>query len=176
MKSSEQGNPAHRHVQEHIELIARHEEEFLARRTKSQKLGDGLASLVGSLKFVSVNIVFFAAWIAWNALPTRSLPQFDPFPFPLLDLVLAFEAILIASFIVMRQSRIGRRNEERDHLMLQVILLIEKEMTAVLGVNRQVAETVGLEHVAADRDIAELSQHTSIDEVARGIQESLPGE
>jgi hypothetical protein len=33
----------------------------------------------------------------------------------------------------MRQSRMSRRAEERDHLMLQLLLLTEKELTAVLG-------------------------------------------
>jgi len=41
----------------------------------------------------------------------------------------ALEAILLASFILMRQVRIWRRSEEREHLMLQILLLSEKELT-----------------------------------------------
>src|SRR6202040_2031757 len=59
-------------------------------------------------------------------------------PFPLLGTLVALEAILLASIILMRQSRMSRRAEERDHLMLQVLLLTEKEITAVLGMNRKI--------------------------------------
>jgi uncharacterized membrane protein len=164
------------HVQEHIELIARHEEEFLARRTRSEKVADRMAAVIGSLKYVGFHAVLFTCWVLWNTLPVKQLNHFDPAPFPLLDMVFAFEAILVASFILMRQSRMSRRSEERDQLMLQVLLLSEREITAVLGMERQIAERMGLHKIAQDQEIHQLSQQTSIDEVAQIIQESLPTE
>jgi len=74
----------------------------------------------------------------------------------------------------MRQIRMSRRSDERDHLMLQILLLTEKEITAVLGMDRQIAGSVGLQKVAKDKEIEQLSQHTSIDDMAQSIQESLP--
>jgi uncharacterized membrane protein len=164
------------HVQEHIELIARHEQEFLARRTGSEKLADRMAGFIGSLKYVSLHVVVFAGWILCNTLPIKGLPRFDPAPFPVLDVIFAFEAILVASFILMRQSRMSRRSEERDQLMLQVLLLSEREITAVLGMERQIAERMGLHNIAQDQEINQLSKQTSIDEVAQIIQDSLPSE
>lgn len=164
------------HLQEHIDLIARHEHEFLAQRTRTEKLGDRMASFIGSLTYVSVHVVIFTAWLAWNTLPIRELPHFDPFPFPLLDVLLALEAILVASLILMRQSRMARRAEERDQLMLQILLLTEREITAVLGVDRQVAQSMGLHKVAADEEVTQLSQQTSIDEVAQILRDTLPSE
>jgi uncharacterized membrane protein len=76
----------------------------------------------------------------------------------------------------MRQTRMNRRADERDHLMLQILLLTEKEITAVLGMDRQIAGSVGLQKVAKDKEIEQLSQSTSIDEMAQSIQESLPSE
>lgn len=179
MESFDQGNAASAsqgHLQEHIELIARHEQEFLANRTQTERLGDRIASFIGSLTYVSVHLVIFVAWLAWNVLPIRELRHFDPFPFPLLDVLLALEAILVASFILMRQSRMARRAEERDQLMLQILLLTEREITAVLGVDRQVAQSMGLHKVAADEEVARLSQQTSIDEVAQILRDALPSE
>jgi hypothetical protein len=40
------------HMQAHIDLIAQHEQDFLAQRTATEQLGDRLASFVGSLAFV----------------------------------------------------------------------------------------------------------------------------
>ena len=160
------------HIQQHIDLIAKHEQEFLAQRTRSEKLGDTIASFVGSFGFVSCHIIFFIAWISLNTLPRFG--HFDPPPFSLLGTLVALEAILLASFILMRQARMSRRADERDHLMLQVLLLTEKEITAVLKMDRQIALKVGLERAANTTEVQELSQHTSIEDVAQIIKESLP--
>lgn len=160
------------HVQEHVELIAKHEQEFLAQRTKGERVGDSIASFAGSFPFVGCHMLLFLVWIGWNSTPR--LIHFDPAPFSLLGTVVALEAILLASFILMRQARMGRRSDERDHLMLQVLLLTEKEITAVLKMDRQIATQVGLEKVANNPELRELSQHTSIEDVAQTIKENLP--
>jgi uncharacterized membrane protein len=100
--------------------------------------------------------------------------HFDPKPFPLLDSVVAIEAIFLASFIVMRQGRLGRRSDERDHLILQILILTEREITAVLGIERQLATRLGLKNVATDENIERLSQDTPIDEISQKLQEHLP--
>jgi uncharacterized membrane protein len=166
-------NPSN-HLKDHIEIIAKHEEEFLARRTRSERVGDLLGAFVGSLGFIAFHVAVFTAWILINTLHIGNLSHFDPVPFPLLDTAVAIEAIFLASFIVMRQSRLSRRSDEREHLMLQVLILTEKEVTAVLNLQRRVAEKEGLPAVIGDAEISQLSQTTSIDEVAQTIRESLP--
>ena len=162
------------HIQEHIELIAKHEQEFLERRSRAECVSDSIAGFIGSLTFVVVHVLVFAVWIAWNAWPgTR---HFDPRPFGLLQTMVAMEAILAASFILMRQARTIRRSDERDHLMLQILLLTEKELTALLGMERQIATEMGLTRTANSAEVRDLSQHTSIDDVAQTIKESLQGE
>jgi uncharacterized membrane protein len=168
--------PTQSHLQEHIDLIAKLEQDFLDQRTHTEKLGDRIASIIGSLTFVVAHIFICGVWVAWNTFDSRSAPHFDPFPFPFLDLVLAFEAILVASFIVMRQSRMSRGGDERDQLMLQLLLLSEREITAILGMDRKMAASMGLHDVAASEEIDQLSQQTSIHEVAQIIKENLPTE
>ena len=164
------------HVQEHIDLIARHEHDFLVRRTLAERLGDSIARFAGNLSFVCIHLFIFAVWIIVNTLSVVRIRHFDPEPYSLLATLVALEAILLASIILMRQSRMSRRAEERDHLMLQLLLLTEKELTAVLGMERQVADRVGLQKIANEREIEQLSQRTSIDEVAQTIKERLPPE
>src|ERR1700678_3029751 len=138
------------HLKDHIEIIAKHEEEFLAGRTTSERIGDLFGAFVGSLAFIALHAAWFTAWILTNTLKVGNLPHFDPAPFPLLDTAVAVEAIFLASFIVMRQSRLSRRSDERDHLILQVLILAEKEITTVLRVERQIAAKVGLTELAKD--------------------------
>src|ERR1700744_5585482 len=150
------------HIQDHVELIAKHEQEFLSQRTRTEQLIDSIAGFVGSLTFVVAHLCLFALWIELNLLP--HLHHFDPVPFSLLQTIVAMESILLASFILMRQARLGRRSDERDHLMLQILILTEKEVAAVIGMNRRMAIKLGLRDVVADRDIQQLSEDTSIDE------------
>jgi uncharacterized membrane protein len=161
------------HIQEQIELIAKHEQEFLERRTPAQRVSDVIAGFIGSLPFVAVHLCVFAAWIVLNLLP--HVRHFDPKPFSLLQTLVAMEAILAASFILMRQARMGHRSDERDHLMLQILLLTEKELTALLGMDRKIASEMGLERAANTPEMRDLSQETSIEDVAQTIKENLPG-
>jgi uncharacterized membrane protein len=163
------------HLRDHIEIIAKHEQEFLSRRTQSEKLGDSLGSFIGSLTFVSIHICWFAAWLSLNTF-RLGVPHFDPYPFSLLNTIVALEAIFLASFIVMRQSRTSRRSDERDHLILQILMLTEKEITASLSIERELAARLGLKEVAKDASIEQLSQPTSIDEMAETLKEHLSDE
>jgi uncharacterized membrane protein len=128
---------------------------------------------VGNLGFVAVHIVIFFFWILVNALRVPGIRHFDPMPFSLLGTVVAMEAILLASLILMRQSRLARRADEREHLVLQILLLTEKEVTAVIGMNQQIAKKVGLSDMKDSENIEQLSRITSVDEVAQDIQKSL---
>ena len=161
------------HIQEQIELIAKHEQEFLERRTPAERFSDDVAGFIGSLWFVGVHVAVFLVWVVVNTWP--HIRHFDPRPFGLLQTLVAMEAILAASFILMRQARLGRRSDERDHLMLQILLLTEKELTALLGMDRQIASEMGLTRAANNPEVRDLSKETSIDDVAQTIKENLPG-
>ena len=162
------------HIQERIETIARHEQEFNSKRSRTERIGDSIARFAGSFSFVLLHIAVFFAWMVVNLVPGTS--HFDPLPFPLLDTIVALEAILLASFILMRQSGLAKRADERDHLMLQILLLTEREVSAVVNMNQQIAERVGLSAISKDVEIQEMAKPTSIDNVAQTIQENLVSE
>lgn len=161
------------HVQEHIDTIAKHEQEFLKRRSPAERMGDLTAAVVGNLAFVAVHVFLFVFWISVNTMDVPRIPHFDPAPFSLLGTIVALEAILLASLILMRQARLARRADERDHLMLQILLLTEKEVTVLIGMNQQIAVKAGVQDVENSQEIEQLGRNTSIDGVARDIQQRL---
>jgi uncharacterized membrane protein len=167
---------SHAHIRDHVELIAKHEEEFLASRTRAERIGDGIAAFVGSFSFVIAHAFVFTAWILANTLSLPHLPHFDPRPFSLLSTLVGMEAILLVSFVLMRQFRSGRRSEERDHLTLQVLLLAEKELTLLLRMERQLGDEAALAEIANSREARDLSKTVSIETVAKTIRETLPTE
>ncbi|MGA7315169.1 MAG: DUF1003 domain-containing protein [Silvibacterium sp.] len=164
------------HLQDHVETIAKHEQEFQASRSRGERIGDRVAAFAGSFPFVAIHVSFFLTWVVINTLSVGSIRHFDPTPFPLLNMGVALEAILLASFILMRQSGLARRADEREHLMLQILLLTEKEVSAVVRMNQQIAEHLGLLSISKDEEIRELGRPTSVDAVAATIQENLSGE
>jgi uncharacterized membrane protein len=87
-------------------------------------------------------VLLVAGWTAWNGLAPNGW-RFDPYPYGLLTFIVSMEGVLIATFVLIAQNRMSRRDQERDHLHLQIALLTEQELTVALGLLRQVVDHVG---------------------------------
>jgi len=164
-----------RHADAHINSIVKQEEQALERRSVSERLADTVGAFVGSLTFVVIHLVLVAGWVVVNTGRIPGVKPFDPWPFSLLGVIVAVEAVVLSSFIIMRQNRMMRRGEQREHLNLQINLLAEKEITAVLQLVRALCTHMGLQSIAADKDIRELSQKTSIESLHQKLEDRLPG-
>jgi len=159
----------------HIDAIVKQEEEALERRSSSERFADGIGLFAGSLPFVLFHLVMMLAWLLVNSGQIRGLRPFDPYPFSLLGMIVAVEAVILSSFILMRQNRMMRRGELRDHLNLQVDLLAEKEITKVLQMVRAIGGHLGVQDIIRDKEIRELSQATSIESLSQTLEDRLPG-
>jgi uncharacterized membrane protein len=161
--------------QSHIDSIVKQEEEALERRSASERLADTVGGFAGSLLFVVFHLVLLMAWLLVNTGKIHGVRSFDPYPFQLLGVIVAVEAVILSSFILMRQNRMMRRGERRAHLNLQVDLLAEKEITKVLQMVRTICGQMGLQNIMADQEIRELSQTTSIESISQTLEDRLPG-
>jgi uncharacterized membrane protein len=159
----------------HIDSIVRQEEEALERRSTSERFADAVGVFAGSLLFVLIHLLLLIAWIAVNTRSVLAIKPFDPYPFSLLGVGVAVEAVILSSFILMRQNRMMRRGERRDHLNLQVDLLSEKEITKLLQMVRAICGKMGLQDIMADKEIRELTQNTSIESLSRTLEDRMPG-
>jgi Protein of unknown function (DUF1003) len=98
--------------------------------------------------------------VGWlNALFGRT---FDPYPFSLLTLLVSLEAILLTGFVLISQDRMTKRADRRAHLDLQVNLLAEQELTAILRVVCLIAEKTGLELEGCDPNLDQLLGRTDV--------------
>jgi uncharacterized membrane protein len=153
----------------------RQEEEALERRSTSERFADAVGVFAGSLLFVLIHLLLLIAWIAVNTRSVLAIKPFDPYPFSLLGVGVAVEAVILSSFILMRQNRMMRRGERRDHLNLQVDLLSEKEITKLLQMVRAICRKMGLQDIMADKEIRDLTQNTSIESLSRTLEDRMPG-
>ena len=87
----------------------------------------------------------------------------------LLSTLLALEAVLLTSFVLIRQNTMDRRSERRNHLDLQINLLAEKEATSILNVVREIAEHLKVD-VAPDPEREELAKDTPVEDIARDLR------
>src|SRR4051794_30719035 len=99
---------------ESIEAIARLEQEFLQERTFWHRVADAIANFTGSIVFVLVHVAGFAAWFLINTGAVPSIRPFDPYPFILLGMAVSCEAVLLSTFVLMKQNRMSSRSEHRD--------------------------------------------------------------
>lgn len=162
------------HVQENIAKIARMEEEFLERRSRTERTGDAIGSFVGTMVFVILHLIWFLVWIMINAKWLPGIPAFDPYPFIFLSMVVSLEGVLLSTFVLMKQNRMSKRADDRAHLDLQVNLMTEKEVTKILQVLQIVCQHLGLEAEVHDAEVAEMSKNTAVESLAQEIKNTLP--
>ena len=153
---------------ERIQALESREHE---KATTADRVADWIANFAGSITFVWVTILLIGSWIVANLV----LPQhdrIDPFPFPLLTLVLSIEAIFLSIFILMSQNRAARVSDKRSHLDLQLNLLSEQENTKMLLLLERIGKAVGAD-VDTDPDVQVLVQATKPEALSRQIDQAV---
>ena len=129
-----------------------------------------VAAAASSTAFTVGHIVWFSLWIGANTLTTW---RFDPYPFSLLTLVVSLEAIVLTGFILRDQAYMALVSDRRAHLDLQVNLLAEEELTAILKVLCGLASHVGYDARANNPQLDELLKHTNVRDLAERINTEL---
>jgi uncharacterized membrane protein len=128
-----------------IQAILQLERERQARRPWAYRVAASIAGFCGTAPVLWLHAIFFAAWLVFNS----SRLAFDPYPFTFLTMVVSLEAIFLSFFIMIGQNIASRESERRHQLDLQINLLNEREMTAMLRLMAKMADK--LEISAADQ-------------------------
>jgi uncharacterized membrane protein len=141
-RNHDHGAPSSVHssaLEENVQAIKRWERTILLARSKAEQVSDWIACTAGSGPVLVLHVVWFGAWVTVNAGAVRGIRPFDPFPFPFLTMTVSLEAIFLALFVLASQNRLTRQADKRSHLDLQIDLLAEREMTAVLQLLQDIA-------------------------------------
>jgi len=130
MSSAPTHPPVTTSVKANIESVAQLEQQFLQKRSRTQRLIDTISRFAGSVRFVAAHAAFFGGWIAANLLLPERL-RFDA-SFTHLHVGVSLEALFLSAFVLMTQNRQGALVEHWAHVNLQVSLVTEHEITKVL--------------------------------------------
>jgi len=161
-------------TERNIETVANLERRFLRERTWLDYVADGIGGFSGSIYFVLLHVVWITIWFLINTGHFFGLRKFDPYPFILLGMVVSVEAVLLSTFVLMKQNRMAQRVEQRDHLNLQIDLLAEEEITKILQLQRAVCERLGIETAVQDPNVNEMAETTPLQTLANELREKLP--
>lgn len=161
-------------VTQNIETITELEAEALRRRTTADRIADAIAAFVGSLAFVAIHIVWFGLWTAINVGAIGFIPAFDPYPFALLAMIVSLEGVLLSTFVLIKQNRMGYISDRRAHLDLQVNLLAEHEITRLLQLTEEIARRVGVKEEVRRSGV--LAQETEVEQLVTELDRKLSEE
>jgi CRP/FNR family transcriptional regulator, cyclic AMP receptor protein len=103
-------------------------EEMEEHSTPLQRVADWIAWFSGSMPFLMINAAWFIIWITLNEVPT-GIPQWDPFPFGLLTMIVSLEAIFLSCFVLVSQNRQAEKDRVRSDIEYEVNIKAELEVT-----------------------------------------------
>ncbi len=114
-------------------------------RSAQNRIADAITTFAGSMWFVYIHVLWFAAWIGLRV---------EHYPYGLLTMIVSLEAIFLATFVMITQNR---QDDARRHLANQ-------EWRMVQGEERQNEELISLSNqiLGLTKAIHELMQaHTA---------------
>ena len=96
---------------------------------------------------------------------------FDRFPFPFLTMTVSLEAIFLALFVLASQNRLARQADKRSHLDLQIDLLAEREMTAVLQLLQDIVRHLEVQTSVTPDQLRDLVKKTDLSGLTNRMEE-----
>jgi uncharacterized membrane protein len=79
---------------------------------RGERAADAVATSMGSWRFIIIQSIVVAVWIAVNVVAI--IQRFDPYPFILLNLLFSTQAAYAAPIIMMSQNRQAQKDRQRD--------------------------------------------------------------
>jgi uncharacterized membrane protein len=163
-----------RTLEENVRAIKEWEQSALHGRSRAERVSEWVTSTAGRGQVLLAHLVWFVVWSAINLEAVPGVRAFDPFPFPLLTTMVSLEAIFLALFVLSSQNRLATQADKRAHLDLQIDLLAEREMTAVLQLLQDIAARLGVKHAVGSPHIEELARETDVHQLTSKLDEELP--
>ena len=158
-------------LEENVQAIKRWEGAILRARSSAARFSDWIACTAGSGPVLVLHVVWFGAWVTVNAGALRVVRPFDPFPFPFLTMTVSLEAIFLALFVLASQNRLARQADKRSHLDLQIDLLAEREMTAMLQLLQDIARHLDVQTTVTPQQLRDLMKQTDLARLTDRMEE-----
>ena len=164
--------PAHA-VEENINAVKVWEQAALDHRSAAVRFSEWVTRVLGGGPSLALHLAWFGFWVLANTGRIPGIEPFDRFPFPLLTTMVSLEAIFLTLFVLASQNRLTTQADKRAQLDLQIDLLAEREMTAVLVMVADLARHLKAPVSLTAEQIRDLARKTDVRSLASEL-ERLP--
>jgi uncharacterized membrane protein len=113
-------------------------EELLAGVRWYEMLAEQVAGFIGTPHFLVVHGLWFVLWVAINTGILAVASRFDEYPFNLLGIVLAVEAIFITGFLLIASNRQSAHADKRAELDYEVNVRTYREINEIHAMLRTI--------------------------------------
>jgi uncharacterized membrane protein len=144
-------------LERNIAALEQRRSKEAASASLEDRVARAITAFTGSMRFVYLHLVAYAAWIAVNSGIVPGFKPFDP-SFVILASEASVEAIFLSTFVLISQNRMQQAADKRADLDLHINLLAEHELTKLATVVNAIAEKMQVsvpgEMDEVERDIA----------------------
>jgi uncharacterized membrane protein len=137
-------------------------------RSTTDRVAIAIIKGLSSIAFLIMCLIFFAGWISWNLYFANGKP-FDPFPFPILGLMVSLFAIILSVSVLINQNRQGRIDEIKQQVEFEINVRAENEITKILNMLHEVHQKLGLDS-AEDDELEKMKEKTNIQEIHQTLE------
>jgi uncharacterized membrane protein len=159
-ESSAAGTP--QAVEENIDAVKVWEQAALDQRSPAVRFSEWVTRVLGGGPSLALHTAWFSFWLLANTRLIPGIEPFDRFPFPLLTSMVSLEAIFLSLFVLASQNRMTMQADKRAQLDLQIDLLAEREMSAVLVLLADLARHQRAPLTLTEEQIRDLAQWTDV--------------
>ncbi len=124
--------------------LLKHAEE--RRKSLENRIADQITRFAGSMQFVYLHIVWFAAWILLGV---------EHYPYGLLTMIVSLEAIFLSTFVMISQNRADERRQVLADHQWQIVQEEDQQNQQLLQLSNQILDlTRAIHQMAAAQSAA----------------------
>jgi uncharacterized membrane protein len=107
--------------------------EHARKRAESiqNQVADRITKFAGSMHFVYLHVVWFAAWIALGV---------EAYPYGLLTMIVSLEAIFLSTFVMISQNRTDAKRQVAADLQWRTVREEDKQNQQLLDLSNQILD------------------------------------
>lgn len=159
-------------ISQNIEAVlafyAREDQKISRSQRTLERVGDFIARPV----FLGLILLFLSLWIVTSVVLRRlGIADFDPPPFFWLQGIVSLGAFLVATAVLIKQDRLGKLSEQREHLYLKVTLLTEQKTAKLIELIEELRHDLPNVENRHDPEAVALKQSMNPDQVLAALAE-----
>lgn len=132
-----------------------------------------VAAVFGTANFLYFQLLFFIVWFGWSQSTGEMTLPFGIPKYELKNQMLDTAALLIATGVLVHQTRQEKLAEQRSHLMLQINLLTEQKTAKLIALLEELREDMPILKDREDWEAELMQQATDPQAVLNILKENL---